>query len=145
MKSVTKNKAFWYAAGLHFQCCNCGQCCSGPDEGYIWVNKQEVEAIADYLKITTEQLRRKYLKRVRLRTTIIEQPVSMDCIFLRKVGGQKTCVIYPVRPKQCRTWPFWSDNLKSPNTWNRTAQKCDGINHGRLYPFEEIEKIRKGN
>lgn len=139
-----KKKTCWYVAGLHFECSECGGCCSGPGEGYIWVTKPEIELIADFLKISVEQLRREYLKRVGLRTSIIEQSVTKDCIFLREIDGRKKCMIYQVRPSQCRTWPFWSDNLSSSNTWNKTAQKCPGINRGRLYSFEQIQKI-KGN
>ena len=137
-----KENTPWYIAGLHFECRRCGACCAGPGEGYIWVTKPEVQLIADFLKETAGQIRRKYLKRVGLRTTIIEQPATKDCIFLREVKGRKRCVIYPVRPSQCRSWPFWTDNLASPGAWNRAAQKCGGINRGRLYSFEEIEKIK---
>jgi len=127
---------------LHFECVRCGACCAGPGEGYIWVTKPEIQLIADFLKETAEQIRRKYLNRVGLRTTIIEQPGTKDCIFLQKIKGQKSCVIYPVRPSQCRIWPFWPSNLASPNAWNKAAQKCPGINRGRFYSFEEIEKIK---
>jgi len=138
-----KDKNTWYVGGLHFECVQCGNCCSGPDEGYIWVTSAEIKLIADFLRIPAEQLRQKYLKRVGFRTTIIEQPVTKDCIFLQKIDGQKKCAIYPVRPNQCRIWPFWTENLASADAWNRAAQKCPGINHGRHYNFEEIEKIRK--
>jgi len=137
-----KKKTCWYAAGLHFECAECGGCCSGPSEGYIWVTRPEIELIADFLKISVKQLRREYLRRVGLRTSIIEQSITKDCIFLRKIDGRKQCVIYQVRPSQCRTWPFWSDNLSSSNAWNKTAQKCPGINRGRLYSFEQIQKIK---
>jgi len=40
-------------------------------------------------------------------------------------------------------WPFWPSNLASAGAWNSTAQKCPGINRGRLYSYEEIEKIKK--
>jgi len=40
-------------------------------------------------------------------------------------------------------WPFWPSNLSNPDDWNKTAQKCPGINRGRLYSHEEIEKIKK--
>ena len=80
-----------------------------------------------------------------MRTTIIEHSVTKDCIFLRKIDGQKKCIIYQVRPNQCRTWPFWSSNLVSPDTWNEAAQGCPGINRGKFYSFEEIEKIKKSN
>jgi len=142
VKSVIK-KTPWYVAGLHFECVQCGRCCSGPGEGYIWVTKQEIQIIANFLKISVEQLRREYLKRVGLRTTIIEHSGTKDCILLQDIAGQKRCMIYPVRPSQCRAWPFWPDNLTDPNAWNKAAQKCPGINHGRLYTCDEIEKIKR--
>ena len=136
-------KSKWYAGGLHFECVQCGKCCSGPAEGVIWITKPEIALLAEHLKMAVGQLRREYLKRHGVRTSIIENADTKDCIFLRKVDGRKQCVVYPVRPNQCRAWPFWSDNLQSPNKWNATEKKCDGINRGRLYSFEEIEKIRK--
>jgi uncharacterized protein len=142
-KSVMK-KSLWYIAGLHFECQKCGACCAGPDEGYIWVTRKEIELIADFLGISANDLREKYLKRIGLRKTIIEQNTTKDCIFLRNIDGQKQCVIYPVRPSQCRSWPFWKDNIACPDNWNRTAQKCPGINRGRLYEQQEIQRI-KGN
>jgi Fe-S-cluster containining protein len=132
----------WYAAGLHFECLCCGRCCSGPGAGYIWVTRPEIELIAELLKIPIGQLRREYLRRVGLRTTIIEQPVTRDCMFLQQIDGQRKCAIYSVRPNQCRTWPFWPDNLRTPDAWNEAARKCPGINRGRLYTFEEIQRIK---
>jgi Fe-S-cluster containining protein len=133
----------WYIGGLHFECMQCGRCCSGPGEGYIWISRKEIEFVADHLKLTVGELRRRYTKRIGLRTTIIEDPVSRDCVFLEKDSGQRACTIYPVRPNQCRTWPFWSSNLESPYNWNGTAQKCPGINRGRGYSIEQVERIRK--
>ena len=138
-----KNKTLWYVAGLHFKCTHCGRCCSGPGEGYIWVTKPQIKLIADFLKISVEHLRQNCLKRVGLRTTIIERPGSKDCTFLRKVQNQKKCMIYSVRPTQCRAWPFWSSNLNSQNAWSNAAQKCPGINQGKHYTSQEIEKIKK--
>ncbi len=140
--SLKKNTT-WYAAGLHFECQQCGRCCSGPNQGYIWVTRPEIKLIADFLKVEPEQLRQRYIRRVGFRTTVIEQPVTKDCVFLQRIDGQKRCVIYPVRPSQCRAWPFWPDNLANTDVWNKATQKCGGINRGRLYSFEEIEKIKK--
>ena len=44
---------------------------------------------------------------------------------------------------QCRTWPFWPENLASADSWNRAAIKCAGINRGKLHTFEKIEALRK--
>jgi len=143
MSSKTKS-ACWYVAGLHFECQACGGCCSGPGEGYIWVTRPEMEIIADFLKLTVGRVRREYLRRVGLRTTIIERQTTKDCIFLQSSAGRRECTIYAVRPSQCRSWPFWPENLAGPGAWNKAAQKCPGINRGRLYSVEEIEEIERG-
>jgi Fe-S-cluster containining protein len=143
MELVTRKKSPWYIDGLHFECAQCGGCCSGPGEGYIWVTRPEIQFIADYLKISARELRSKYLKRIGMRLSIIEDKNTKDCIFLEEIDSGKRCRIYPVRPNQCRTWPFWSGNLISQNSWNEAARRCDGINRGRRYTFDEIEKIRK--
>jgi uncharacterized protein len=140
MSSVAENNK-WYSDGLHFECQACGNCCAGPDEGFIWVTKEEIELIAYHLKLPIHQLRRQFLKRIFFRTTIIESPATKDCIFLKLINGKKQCVIYSVRPNQCRTWPFWPNNLSSSDIWNRAAKKCPGINRGKLFSIEEIEKL----
>jgi hypothetical protein len=107
------------------------------------VAKPEVELIAKHLKLTPNELCRRYMRNVGVRMSIIEERVSKDCIFLQDNDGVRQCRIYSVRPAQCRTWPFWTENLASPDDWNRAALRCPGINRGRLYTFEEIERIRK--
>ena len=137
------SKNAWYIGGLNFECSGCGNCCSGPDEGVIWINKQELRLLAEFLKMPLEDVLRKYTKRLGLKTTIIEHPITKDCVFLEKKNGQKRCTVYPVRPSQCRTWPFWTSNLSTPTDWNYAATRCPGINRGEKYSFEKIEKIRK--
>ncbi len=140
---MSKTKTKWYAGGLHFECQQCGKCCAGPGEGYIWITKPEIEMLAEHLRMTVDDLRRSYVIRVGTRTTIIEEPHTRDCVFLTTTGSGRGCATYPVRPNQCRTWPFWSYNLRSPDDWNMAGVKCPGINRGRLYSFEEIERIRR--
>ena len=107
------------------------------------MTRPEIELIARHLKLTPGALRQKYLRRVGLRTSIIEHSTTKDCIFLRTVGDKKLCAIYPVRPSQCRTWPFWPDNLSSPNAWNKAGTRCPGINRGRHYSADKIERIKR--
>jgi hypothetical protein len=131
----------WYADGLHFECQKCGNCCSGPAEGYIWVTGTEIERIADYLQMTVGELHSRYLRRVRLRTSVIEHESTRDCIFLQGDPARRTCAIYPVRPAQCRSWPFWRENLTDQQAWERASRKCPGINKGRLSRIDEIEQL----
>jgi uncharacterized protein len=136
----------WYKNGLAFSCQGCGHCCSGPGEGYIWVNQREIEDIADFLKTPANELKRKYTYRQGIRYSLIEKKPGNDCIFLtRNRDGSKGCEIYPVRPAQCRTWPFWGQNLHSRETWSEVCRTCPGIDQGQWYDFDTIEEIRKGN
>ena len=81
------------------------------------------------------------MRRVGFRYSLTEKPGG-DCIFLRREKGAADCVIHPVRPLQCRKWPFWNEVLRSPETWNQAHQKCPGINRGRRYDYAQVEAIR---
>ena len=130
----------WYRDGLCFRCCQCGNCCTGAP-GYVWVTKEEIRRIAEFLGRTDGRLDKKHVRRVRLRYSLTEKQ-NGDCVFLSRTGGKIDCAIYPVRPLQCRTWPFWRENLVSLDAWNRAHVKCPGMNTGRRFSVEEIEAIR---
>jgi uncharacterized protein len=138
---LSRSKDPWYHPGLCFECAQCGRCCSGPGEGYIWVTGEEAERIARHLGITQHELRRKYLKRVGWRMSIIEEAESKDCIFLHVNNGIRGCAIYSVRPNQCRTWPFWRQNLDNSDAWHSASERCQGMNRGRQYSRFEIERL----
>ena len=66
---------------------------------------------------------------------------GFDCVLLsRNLKKVSTgCLAHRSRPLQCRTWPFWPENLFSPESWAEAAERCPGINQGRLFTFDEIE------
>lgn len=130
----------WYQAGLSFECTQCGNCCSG-DPGYVWATKTEVAQIAEFLGRTDGRLDEEHLRRVGLRYSLTEKP-NGDCIFLKREGGKSMCSIYSVRPTQCRTWPFWNQNLSSPDAWDRAHKICPGMNRGKHHDFVQIETTR---
>lgn len=130
----------WYAMGLHFQCTQCGNCCSGVP-GYVWVNSAEVEEMAKFLRISLKDFAEKYLRKVGGRFSLIEKP-DYDCIFLERTEKGVGCRIYSARPQQCRTWPFWDYNLASPDDWLENTRRCPGVNRGKNHTFEDIEKVR---
>lgn len=135
---VSKDK--WYRAGLAFECAQCGNCCTGAP-GYVWVTKKEIRAIARLLGRSDDWLPKALLRRVRFRYSLTERD-NGDCVFLEDSGKGAACSIYPVRPLQCRTWPFWSANLTSAEAWNRSVETCPGINRGKQHDFETVESIR---
>jgi Fe-S-cluster containining protein len=138
-KSRTSSK--WYAAGLAFECQQSGNCCSGAP-GYVWVNKAEIAAISRFLGRSDGQLSDQHLRRVGWRYSLTER-ADGDCVFLeRGPDGCTKCKIHKVKPTQCRTWPFWDQNLKSPDAWAEAGHKCPGINRGPMHDFVQIEAVR---
>ena len=57
-----------------------------------------------------------------------------DCLFLKNRG----CTVYEGRPTQCRTWPFWPENMGA-RAWSAVAAYCPGVGKGRHVPRSEIE------
>lgn len=131
-------KEKWYQDGLRFECTQCGACCSG-EPGYVWVNLEEVDALAKQMKMDVNAFREKYVRKVGSRLSLIEYS-NGDCIFLDpKTRG---CLVYEARPIQCRTWPFWSSTVKSRRDWEQTCEVCPGAGQGKLYSLEHIEAAR---
>lgn len=133
-------KEKWYGAGLAFECTQCGNCCSGPP-GFVWVTKEEIARIAKHIGRKDGWLGRDHLRRVGFKYSLTELSDG-DCVFLKREGGKSYCGIYKVRPLQCRTWPFWSVNLKSEAAWNRAVETCPGMNRGKQHDFVAIEDLR---
>ncbi len=137
------HKPPWYAGGLAFECQGCGGCCAGPEEGYVWVTQDDIEAIAAHLKITVQEMMSKHVRMVGKRFSLKEDPASKDCMFLEPgVDGQRRCSIYSCRPTQCLTWPFWASNLRGQDDWAIAGGRCRGINRGQSHSLEHIETRR---
>lgn len=142
MSEETNNQSSslpWYKEGLRFQCTECGKCCSGSP-GYVWVTEPEMESIAQILKISLEAFKKKYVRQKYNRYALVEKQSinnDYDCVFLK----DKKCMIYQARPKQCRTFPWWKENLRTEESWKLAAQNCEGIQDSApVVPFEEIDK-----
>ncbi len=141
--NIFKSRRPWYESGLAFECTTCGRCCSGPEEGYVWITQEEITAAATGLAISDEEFIRRYARRVGKRISLIEKP-NRDCIFLQNgPDGVRTCLIYAARPTQCQTWPFWSSNLMGPEAWAAAGKRCPGINCGAIRSAEHIERERQ--
>jgi Fe-S-cluster containining protein len=126
----------WYKEGLRFNCTGCGKCCTGAP-GYVWISDAEIEKMAKFLQISPNEFQRKYTRKIAGRLSLLEDPRTYDCIFLK----DNHCQIYPSRPKQCCSFPWWIENLKTKEAWEKEALRCEGINHpdAPLISFEEIE------
>ena len=127
----------WYAEGLRFKCTGCGDCCTGAP-GYIWVNQAEIDALAARLEMSVAAFEAEYVMQIGIRRSLKELPESYDCVFLD--AKTRKCTVYEDRPRQCRTWPFWDSNLKSPEAWDERCEACPGSGKGKLYSLEVIQE-----
>lgn len=128
----------WYADGLRFRCTRCGACCTGSP-GFVWVNADEIAAIAEYRGETVEEVTTVYT-RMAHRGRTLRDKANTDCVFYDRDTG---CVIYPVRPRQCRTWPFWESNVATPEAWEEACGVCPGSGQGDVISAEEITQRLK--
>ncbi len=106
-------------------CESCGGACCTGESGYIWAKYPEIEKMADFLNLTVEEFATMYLKKVKHRYSLIEKRLDDDnfaCIFFN--NELKQCSIYAVRPRQCRTFPFW-ETFK--NNKEEVRNECPGI------------------
>lgn len=106
-------------------CSSCGGACCTGESGYIWTKYSEIENIARFLDLSVEDFARKYLRKVKHRYSLTEKLIEENnyaCIFFSP--ERKQCTIYPVRPLQCRTFPFW-EQFKSNE--QEVRDECPGI------------------
>jgi Fe-S-cluster containining protein len=125
----------WYADGLKFTCTQCGDCCTGAP-GYVWVNREEIAALAQRFELSVEEFERQFVRRVGVKKSLIEF-ANGDCVFLD--AKTRRCKVYDLRPRQCRTWPFWDSNTRTPEAWKETCRVCPGSGQGEIVPLERIQ------
>jgi len=146
--SAKRDAEPWYAPGLSFTCTQCGNCCTGPT-GFVRFTNDEARAIADHLGLTVTEFRKRYTRQVAGSPSLTEtkRGRDYDCVFLtHDASGKRGCSIYPVRPTQCRTWPFWPENIASPRDWADAAKTCPGMQQGgAFYPVEQVRVICDSN
>lgn len=152
----------WLLGGVRFKCYGCGRCCRG-EPGAIFFTDEEAVKIAEFLGISEEELRRKYVTKRWGEQSFTERSEDGSCIFLGRgkhfpsdgaaetaddadCGGlenmpRSRCSIYPVRPAQCRMFPFWPEVMLVREMWDYYAERCPGMNDGPLLRPEEILKI----
>lgn len=107
MNHILKQEGFNFVFDASL-CASCeGNCCIG-ESGYIWISKDEIIKLADFLKLSVEEFASKHLIKVGYKYSIKEKQLSKEnfaCHFFDV--EKKQCSVYEYRPSQCRTFPFW--------------------------------------
>ncbi len=126
----------WFKNGLRFECTECGDCCTGAP-GYVWVNGEEIRALAEVVGLSVEEFEATYVRQIGVRRSLIEYD-NGDCVMFDP--DRRQCMAYGARPRQCRTWPFWDSTAGTPEDWEETCRACPGCGEGPLVPVEEIAR-----
>lgn len=126
-------KAVWFREGLPFTCQGCGDCCRGPG-GVVWLNEQEMTAMAARLGLPLEGFTRRYVRLIGGDYALVDN-IKGDCVFL---GEDGRCAVYEERPTQCRTFPWWPEIVESRDSWENCHYDCPGINKGKVHSVREI-------
>lgn len=128
-----------YTKGIYFECQACGRCCRSRGEyGYVYLSLPERRRLARHIRLSTRAFTIRYCDKTdgffHLRDP------GQDCFFLK---GNR-CRVYHARPQQCRTWPFWPENMNE-SVWSREIlEDCPGIGTGTLLNAKHIEnQLRK--
>jgi len=126
----------WYQKGLRFSCQQCGKCCwDQGDYTEVYVTHEDVDRLATHLGLYPSEFTKKYV--VKSDGYDVLKSCEGACILL----ADNHCCAYPARPSQCRTWPFWPQNLYRHAWYGEVRKRCPGVGKGRKYTQEEIERI----
>ncbi len=128
-------------AGRCFECKACSYCCSGGP-GFVWLDRADLDRLLEHFRLSQEVFIETYCRWVETgegKALSLRERKSgrntYDCVFL--AGGK--CSVYPARPLQCRTYPFWNEIASSSDSWEEEAKSCPGIGKGSPVPAELVE------
>lgn len=135
---MTKTKQDeWMSSGLRFECQQSGRCCTSHGEfGFVYLTREDRAKMAKHLGLTAAEFKQKYCEKTDGIWHLIERKGNPDCLFLKG----KQCGVYEARPTQCRTWPFWPDNMNAKTWKSEIAAFCPGIGKGPVRSLEEIKQ-----
>jgi Fe-S-cluster containining protein len=144
--------------GIEFSCQLCGKCCRGFNEGEVYLYKEDILRLANFLDMKgmdgLRSFTRKYVK------------VINDNFFWKDPGAQRgktykfktlgfaftgddehchflkenVCSVHEARPFQCRSFPFWKMMVSSLRNFQDYSKKCKGLQtlKGKYYSKDDI-------
>ncbi|MEZ5401080.1 MAG: YkgJ family cysteine cluster protein [Bryobacteraceae bacterium] len=112
---------------LRFACqSGCTNCCD--QRGFVYLTAQDLRNAAEFLGLSKRAFTKRYVYRTRhLRR--LRKPPDRQCPFLEPGKG---CAIHPVKPVQCRLFPFWPELVENRAAWFVAGLDCPGIGKGEL-------------
>ena len=127
--------------GIKFECQGSGNCCvSRESYGYVYLSTNDLKRFAKYFNLSIKDFKSKYCQITDGFIHLTEKKnINGKCIFLK----DNRCTVYKSRPTQCRTWPFWNENMEA-KIWNEDISiNCPGIGKGKTINRNLINKYLK--
>ena len=91
----------------------------------MYLRPEDAQIMADYHNMSVEDwLEKDCHQTIDGRYILNSDPITQICIYLDE---NKKCTVYEARPAQCRSYPFWSENVRSDRSWKRTVSECPGL------------------
>tara|TARA_B110000438_G_C15545004_1_gene534421 strand:+ start:70 stop:519 length:450 start_codon:yes stop_codon:yes gene_type:complete len=134
MKKININE------GIRFECQGSSNCCvSRGSYGFVYLSNLDIKKLSQYFNLKKNKFIKLYCDRKDGFIHLKEKSKNGDCQYLVK----KRCSVYNARPTQCRTWPFWEENMNA-KTWNQDISSfCPGIGKGKNISKEKINEYIK--
>ena len=104
-------------------CATCqGICCRWG--GYVWITETEMIQMAEVMNLSLENFANEYVKAAYGRLSLQERlrEGEYHCAMFDPFTSR--CLVYEVRPKQCKTFPYW-DQYKT--NYQKLIELCPGI------------------
>lgn len=112
--------------GLRFECQRgCTKCCDR--EGFVYLTPSDLKRAATYIGMSAREFEKRHVYRTR-HLLRLRKPRNRQCVFLTAEG----CSIHPVKPTQCRLFPFWPHMVEERKEWRAAGKWCPGIGKGSL-------------
>jgi Fe-S-cluster containining protein len=128
----------FYAGGLRFTCKRCSSCCR-HESGYVFLSKEDLDALAAVQGMEQGAFIQTWCRWVSFGREVeylsLKEKANYDCIFWKD-----GCLVYPGRPLQCRTFPFWDSVICSSDAWEEAGRGCPGMGQGELHNMARIDK-----
>lgn len=122
---------------LRFRCVRgCTACCD--QKGYVYLTEDDLKRMAAFCGLKADVFEKRYVYRTR-HLLRLRKPRRSQCPFLGDAG----CRIHPVKPLQCKAFPFWPELLEDRAAWRSAAKFCPGIGQGR--PVSMLTSVQIAN
>jgi uncharacterized protein len=111
---------------LRFACQpGCTKCCDV--RGFVYITENDLQRMANHIGVTLKEFEKAYVIRFK-HVLRLRKPKRSQCHFLTEKG----CSVHPVKPVQCRLYPFWPELVENRANWQAERAMCPGIGKGEL-------------